>query len=47
MHPLDIDLGYTINVPCFYHPLFLAPFVAGDIKYFRIGVGLLQEGETY
>jgi len=33
--------------PCFYNSLFLAPFVAGDIKYFRIGVGSHQEGETY
>jgi len=31
-----MDLGYTINVPCFYHSLFLAPFVAGSIKYFKI-----------
>jgi len=43
--PVDIDLGYTINVPCFYHSLFLTAFVSGDIKYFRIGVGLLQEGK--
>jgi len=39
--PVDIDLGYTINVSCFYHLLFLAPFVAGNIKYFKIG-GVLQ-----
>jgi len=25
----------------------LSAFVAGDSKYFIIGVGLLQEGETY
>jgi len=40
-------LGYTIIVLCFYHSLFLAPFVAGDIKYFRVGGGLLQEGEIF
>jgi len=39
-----MDLGYTIIVPCFYHSLFLAPFVAGDIKYFRIGGGIATGG---
>jgi len=48
MHrPVDIDLGYTIIVPCFYHSLFLAPFVAGDIKYFRIGGGVPPGGGAY
>jgi len=36
--PLDIDLGYTINVPCFYHSLFLTPFVARDIKYLETNI---------
>jgi len=35
--PVDIDLGYSTNVPCLYYSFFLAPFVLGDIKYFRIG----------
>jgi len=39
-----MDLGYTINVPCFYHSLFLVHFVAGDIKYFRIGGGSAPGG---
>jgi len=32
-----IHVGYTINIPCFYHSLILVPFVAGNIKYFKIG----------
>jgi len=35
---------YTIIVPCYYHSLFLAPFLAGDIKYFRIGGGVALGG---
>jgi len=45
--PVDMDLDYTMIVPCFYNSLFLAPFVAGDIKYFRIWGGAAPGGKTY
>jgi len=39
-------LGYTMNVPCFYHSLFLAPFVAGNMEYFKIWGGVAPGGEN-
>jgi len=42
-HPSLIYI-YTINFSCFNNSLFLAPFLAGDIKYLRIGGGFARGG---
>jgi len=44
--PMYMDQGYTIIIPYLYHSRFLATFVAGDIKYFRIGGGAAPGGRN-